>query len=81
MTAFLIILAIVLFWLFTLLVRPFGACFMCGGKGVRKNRRRRKARKCFLCKGKGRRQRLGSRTVHRIRRTAVAGWRARKDGA
>lgn len=75
MTAFLIILAIVVIWLLSLLVRPFGACFMCHGKGVRVHKRRRKAHKCFLCKGKGRRQRLGSRTVHRVRRNAVAGWR------
>lgn len=67
------------FWVLTLLVKPFGACWACGGKGVRVHGRR--ARRCWLCKGKGRRQRTGSRTVHRIRRHAVAGWRARRDGA
>ena len=75
----LIALGIVSFWLLTLLVKPFGACFMCHGKGVRVHKGKRKARKCFLCKGKGRRQRTGSRTVHRIRRTAVAGWQARNS--
>jgi hypothetical protein len=66
-------------WLVTLLIKPFGRCFLCWGAGVRMHGRR--ARKCWLCKGKGRRQRTGSRTVHRIRRAAVAGWQARKDGA
>jgi len=66
-------------WILTLLVHPFGRCFLCWGKGMRI--KGRKARKCWLCKGKGRRQRTGSRTVHRIRRLAAAGWRARRDGA
>ena len=68
-------------WVLTLLVRPFGKCWLCRGKRVRVVRGRRKARKCWACKGTGRRQRTGSRTVHRVRRTAVAGWQARKDGA
>ena len=78
MTA-LIIIAIVVFWLLTLLVKPFGRCWACGGRGWRISKRRHRARKCWLCKGKGRRQRTGSRTVHRIRRSAVAGWRARHE--
>jgi hypothetical protein len=65
-------------WVLSLLVRPFGRCWRCRGKRVVVSRRRRKAR---VCKGTGRRQRTGSRTVHRIRRTAAAGWQARKDGA
>lgn len=73
------LLLIAVFWLLTLLVKPFGRCWLCGGKGMRV--RGRRARKCWLCKGKGRRQRTGSRTVHGIRRAAVAGWQARKDGA
>lgn len=75
----LVLIAVAAFWLLTLLLKPFGRCWACGGKGVRVQGRR--VRKCWLCKGKGRRQRTGSRTVHRIRRTAVAGWRTRKDGA
>ena len=84
MTHVLIALAVIVFWLLTLNFKPFARCWLCGGKGfrirVRKNGRKTKAkgRKCLLCKGKGRRQRIGSRTVHRIRRNAVAGWRARR---
>jgi hypothetical protein len=62
-------------WLLSLLVHPFGKCPLCRGKRVRVSKRRRKARKCWVCKGKGRRQRPGSRTVHRVRRNAVAGWK------
>ncbi len=86
MTHVLIALAVIVFWLLTLLVKPFARCFLCSGKGfrirVRKNGRktRAKGRKCWLCKGKGRRQRVGSRTVHRVRRRVTAGWQARKDG-
>jgi hypothetical protein len=77
----LIIVALIVLWLLTLLLKPFGRCFMCRGKGMRVRKGKGKARKCWLCKGKGRRQRTGSRTVHRIRRSAVAGWHARRDGA
>jgi hypothetical protein len=77
----LIAFAIAAAWVLSLLVHPFGRCWRCGGKGniVRKGRRR--APVCPVCKGMKRRQRFGSRTVHRIRRTAAAGWQARKDGS
>jgi hypothetical protein len=73
----LLIVAVVAVWLLTLLVRPFGKCWLCRGKRVRivRGRRRRKARKCWACKGVGRRQRIGSRTVHRARRMAMSAWR------
>ena len=77
----LLITAIAAIWVLTLLVKPFGKCWLCRGKRVRIVGGRRKARRCWACKGTGRRQRTGSRTVHRIRRTALAGWQARKDGA
>jgi hypothetical protein len=81
MTVFLIVFAVLAVWAVSLLVHPFGACWRCGGKGNVVRKGRRKAPKCRVCKGKGRRQRTGSRVVHRVRRTAVAGWQARKDGA
>ena len=87
MTHILIGLAVVVAWLLSLNAKPFGKCPLCRGKGfrlrVRKKGRKTKARgrKCLLCKGKGRRQRLGSRTVHRVRRRVVAGWQDRKEGA
>ena len=62
--------AVAVFWLLTLLVKPFGRCWLCSGRGVRVHGRR--ARKCWLCKGKGRRQRTGSRTVHRVRRMVTS---------
>jgi len=77
----LLIAAIAAVWVLTLLVHPFGKCWRCRGKRVRIIRGGRKAKRCWACKGTGRRQRTGSRTVHRIRRTAVAGWQARKDRA
>jgi hypothetical protein len=63
-------------WVLSLYVIPFGWCLLCGGRGVRIDGRR--ARKCWLCKGLGRRQRLGSRTVHRIRRQVVTHWRGQR---
>lgn len=73
----LLIVAILAAWVVTLLLKPFGRCWLCRGKRVRivKHRRKARARKCWACKGVGRRQRLGSRTVHRIRRTAMSAWR------
>jgi len=75
MTAFLIVFAAAAAWVLSLLVHPFGRCWLCRGKRVRVVRGRRKARRCRACKGLGRRQRLGSRTVHRIRRQVAAHWR------
>jgi hypothetical protein len=69
----------IVFWLLSLLIKPFGRCWRCRGRGILI--RGRRSRKCWACRGKGRRQRTGSRTVHRIRRAAAAGWQARKDGA
>ena len=66
-------------WTGSLLVYPFGKCWRCRGRRVLIVKGRRKARKCWACKGTGRMQRIGSRTVHRIRRTVVAGWQARKE--
>jgi hypothetical protein len=73
--------AIVIAWLLSLLVHPFGKCWRCRGRRVLIVKGARKARTCWACKGAGRRQRTGSRTVHRIRRTVAAGWAARKDGS
>ena len=73
MTAALIVFAIAVAWVLTLLVHPFGRCWLCRGGRVRV--KGRKARRCRACKGLGRRQRLGSRTVHRIRRQVAAHWR------
>ena len=67
-------------WAGTLLLRPFGKCWRCRGRRVLVVKGRRKARTCWACKGAGRRQRIGSRTVHRIRRTAAAGWQSRTNG-
>ena len=75
MTAFLIIFAIAAAWLASLLLKPFGKCLLCRGKGNIRRKGKRRAPKCPLCKGLKRRQRLGSRTVHRIRRQVVQHWR------
>jgi hypothetical protein len=75
MIAFLILFAVAAAWVLSLVVHPFGRCWRCGGRGniVRKGSRR--APVCPLCKGATRRQRLGSRTVHRIRRQVATHWR------
>jgi hypothetical protein len=73
--AFLIIFALAALWVGSLVVHPFGRCWLCRGKGNIRRKRSRRAPKCPLCKGLKRRQRLGSRTVHRIRRQAVTHWR------
>lgn len=78
---FLIALVVAVLWVLSLRVKPFGRCWACNGKGVRKSKRKRKARKCWLCKGKQRRQRFGSKRVHRVWGAAAEGWRDRKDGA
>ena len=74
MTAFLIVFVLTAAWVLSLLVRPFGKCPWCRGRRVRVHGRR--AVRCRLCGGAGRRQRLGSRTVHRIRRQVAAHWRS-----
>jgi hypothetical protein len=74
-TAFLIVSILALLWMLSLYFKPFGRCWACGGRGVRVVRGGRRARKCWLCKGHRRRQRLGSRTVHKIRRQVAAHWR------
>ena len=74
MTASLIVAGLVVAWLASLYVKPFGRCWACLGRRVLAGKRR--ARKCWLCKGHGRRQRLGSLTVHRVRRQVAAHWRA-----
>ncbi len=78
MTAALIVFALAAVWVASLLVHPFGRCWLCGGKGNIRRKRRRRAPKCPLCKGARRRQRTGSRTVHRIRRQVAAHWRGRR---
>jgi hypothetical protein len=75
-TAFLIVSGLAAAWVLSLLVHPFGKCIACRGRRVRVNGRR--ARRCRLCGGSGRRQRLGSRTVHRIRRQVAAHWRGQR---
>jgi hypothetical protein len=72
MTHVLIVAGVAAFWVLTLLVKPFGRCFLCRGKGNIVRRGRRRAPRCPLCKGIGRRQRLGSRAVHRVRRRVMA---------
>ena len=46
----LLIIVIAAVWVLTLLVRPFGKCWLCRGKRVRVVKGRRKARKCWACK-------------------------------
>jgi len=75
MTTFLAIFAIAVLWTGSLLVHPFGRCWLCRAKGNLRRKRSRRAPVCPLCKGAKRRQRFGSRTVHRIRRQVVAHWR------
>ena len=73
MTVFLVISVLAVAWVLSLLAHPFGKCWLCRGGRVRV--RGRRARKCRACKGHGRRQRIGSRTVHRVRRQVAAHWR------
>jgi hypothetical protein len=62
-------------WVLSLLVHPFGRCPLCRGAGNLVRRARHRAPVCPLCRGAGRRQRIGSRTVHRIRRQVATHWR------
>jgi hypothetical protein len=73
MTVFLILSGVAALWVLSLLVRPFGACWRCGGRG--NIRRGRRAPKCRRCSGRGRVQRFGSRRVHRIRRQVAKHWK------
>jgi hypothetical protein len=75
MTVFLILAGLAALWVASLLVHPFGRCWLCGGKGNLRRKRSRRAPKCPLCRGARRRQRTGSRTVHRIRRQVAAHWK------
>ena len=78
MTTVLIISGLAAAWVLSLLVHPFGKCWLCRGMRVRVARGRRRARRCRACKGAGRRQRIGSRAVHRIRRQVTAHWRGQR---
>jgi hypothetical protein len=80
MTAYLAVLALGAVWVISLLVHPFGKCWRCGGRGNIVRKGRRTAPKCRVCKGKRRRQRLGAKTVHRMRRQVAAHWRAPEGG-
>jgi hypothetical protein len=68
----LIVAGVAAFWVLTLLVKPFGRCWACQGRGNIVRRGSRRAPRCPLCKGIGRRQRFGSRAVHRVRRRVTA---------
>jgi hypothetical protein len=76
MITFLVITGLAAAWVLSLLVHPFGRCWLCRGGRVRV--KGRKARRCRACKGLGRRQRIGSRTVHRVRRQVAASWRGQR---
>jgi hypothetical protein len=67
----LIALGVAAAWVLSLAAKPFGKCWACRGRRIRG-----RGRRCRACGGTGRRQRLGSRTVHRIRRQVVTHWRA-----
>ena len=68
----LIAFAIAAAWVASLYVKPFGRCWLCGGKGNLHRKGSRRAPVCPLCKGMRRRQRTGSRTVHRVVRMVRA---------
>jgi hypothetical protein len=76
MITFLILFAAAAVWVLSLIFKPFGRCLPCRGRGNIRRKGSRRAPKCRWCGGCGRRQRLGSRTVHRIRRQVAAHWRA-----
>ena len=51
MILFLIIFGGVVVWLLSLLVHPFGRCWLCRGEGQIRRKGRRRAPKCPLCRG------------------------------
>lgn len=64
---FLIGFAVLVAWVLSLWLHPFGKCPRCRGRRIvmRGTKRRPRPVRCWLCRGVGRRQRPGSRTVHR----------------
>ena len=72
MTAFLIIFGIAALWVAVAARAPVRPVLAVPRQGQHPQKGRRRAPKCSLCKGARRRQRLGSRTVHRIRRQVAA---------
>ena len=79
MTTFLILSGLAAAWVLSLLVHPFGRCWLCRGKGNIRRKGSRRAPKCRAVQGRSaRRQRTGSRTVHRIRRQVAAHWRGQR---
>jgi hypothetical protein len=75
MITFLIVFAAAALWVVSLVFRPFGKCWRCRGNGNIRKKGRRRAPVCPSCHGARRRQRIGSRTVHRIRRQVASHWR------
>ena len=68
----LIAFAIVVIWVGSLYVRPFGRCGRCRGRGNLHRKGSRRAPVCPRCHGARRQQRRGSRTVHRVVRMVRA---------
>ncbi len=64
----LIAFAIVVLWLLSLWVHPFGKCPRCRGRRsvIKGSKKRPRPVRCRVCKGIGRRQRTGSRALHRV---------------
>jgi hypothetical protein len=67
-------------WLASRLWWPFRPCPRCQGRGTNRASNKKRHGTCRRCGGTRHVQRLGSRTVHRAIRSAVAYRRDRKDG-
>ena len=83
MTLFLVGCGLVVCWIVSLYVWPFGPCGRCHGSGRNAGSNRKRFGECKRCGGSGRRQRLGSRAVHHTAlsvRTERARERERRKG-
>ena len=75
------ILAVCAWWLASRLWWPFRPCTRCQGRGTNRGSTSKRHGTCRRCNGTRHVQRLGSRTVHRAVRSAVAYRRDRKEAS
>ena len=79
MQLFLIGCGLLICWLVSLYLWPFGPCGRCSGKGTNRGSNRKRFGDCKRCGGTRRRQRLGSKTVHRVVRDTIKYRNDRRD--
>ena len=78
MITFLIVSGLAAAWVLSLLVHPFGRCWLCRGKARSAVKGRRRPASAGLARAPAAASGSAPRTVHRIRRQVAAHWRGQR---